>query len=181
MLGHSLALCSQPSHWKHLIPLWSHPSQIVSIVALTHGIVLISITIPYTLLTVEGYWLQFSVAPEHHHFSCTVCSLRLAMLILPLCLSQSHSDSLPQVSPLALTQLYGLLSWVAGYIILVSSYIVAHGIMYNCLQSPWKRWSLKCFWTSLTLNIIGYILLNCIQYPLQLGYIWCHFLCLPLL
>ena len=46
-----------------------------------------------------------------------------------------------------------IMSW--EYIIPISSYKY-HMESCNCLQTPWKRWSLTCFWTLLMFNIIGY-------------------------
>ena len=113
---------------------------------------LITITIPYT------FWLSrvtdcgFSVAPvlpltaAQFAISYLQCSpsppTELILLGLP-----------PWIGPLALTQPYGLLSWVEDTL---SSYHHTSSAWIHATVYQTHERVLHCFWTSLMLNIIGY-------------------------
>ena len=94
------------------------------------------------LQTVEGHWLQFSVAPtppfQLHSLLSQTCNA-----ILPLCLSQSHSDSLPRLALLLWLGFMGCCHELQVHYPCIIIHI-AHGIMYM-LAKLWKRQPLSIF------------------------------------
>ena len=126
---------------------------IVLIFALTPGFTLISITIPYTSWTVEGYWLWFSVASVLP-LTDVQFALKLTIPSFPsnwANLGQTPSKGPSSCSDSALWA--AVMSW--GYVYPHIIIQVVHRIT-QLLAKPMKRQSLKCSWTSLALNILGY-------------------------
>ena len=144
---------------------------IILIVALTPGIMLISIIIPYTsqLLKITGCILCGSFTAT---CSCVICSLRLVMPSYPSDWANlAWTPSLGQSSCSDSILWTAVMSW--GYSTPISSY-KKHIELCNYLWRPWKRQFLKCFWTLLMLNIVDYPCWTAFSAPSN--YTNCHFL-----
>ena len=109
VFGHLQTSCLQPSHWKHVIPLWSCPLPLLDFY-LDPWYYIDWHYHPFHFLTVEGYWLSFSVVSVLPLATTQIaCSTLQYPSPLPKSVSLGHP---PLVSPLALTHPLGLLSWV---------------------------------------------------------------------
>ena len=116
----------------------------ISYFALTPGITLISITIPYTSWLSRVTGCHFLWLLNHHSLLHILLSQTHNTVLPPDSANVIWSPSLGQSSCSDSALQATVMSW--GYVILIWSY-EQHIELCNCLQIPWERWALKCSWT----------------------------------